>query len=734
MSSMSHAANDAFLSARAVVIGSFLLLCVLVGRGFCGGEDPCEQDPCHVKCGKPCLCCAMYTCSCPVVPPGCVLPDADGDGTFDICDNCSLLANGPTAGTCTAGLVGAGCSADTHCDSSQGQGDGVCSMNQEDADGDEIGDVCDNCPGDPNYSQQDTDGDGVGDACDNCDDIVNPDQQDIDGDGVGDACDNCLSVANPGQEDANEDGIGDACDDDSDDDGVSDLGDNCLLVPNGPLTGTCTGGLVGEGCASNAECNSPGLNDGVCSMNQEDADGDGIGDSCDNCPGVANPGQEDADIDGDGDACDTCTDTDGDGVCDPVDNCPLVPNPTQDPAACSVDEFIYLDYEYDRLNRVTRIERNDVELISYEYLGREMTRRRLTTEYTSTSHFAGQNVYIDYGVSHDEHGRITRIANTTKASGSATVHTLAAYDYSYDDNANRLAHTGSGFAKARDVDYTYDRLNRVTQADYTAPSGVSTLFEYDLLGNRHTVQDTLNSVTRSYAHNAANEYTSIGAGAVIQAVAYDPRGNLVQDEGFDTDPDDRFVYTYDMDHRLVAVEYDSDGPGGADPVPMAECRYDAQGRRIAYVDAVRGTTIRYFHDGQNMIEEYDGAGGRLRGYVHGTQYVDERAVMRVYDTAPEDHYYLLEELYTVAGLAAANGGLEEAYVYDTYGNVTIYNWPIWDVDRDGTVTTTDGNWVYYQWSAPTEPLADVDLNGNITSTDVIDVFANRGLRARAIIN
>jgi hypothetical protein len=32
-----------------------------------------------------------------------------------------------------------------------------------------------------------------------------------------------------------------------------------------------------------------------------------------------------------------------------------------------------------------------------------------------------------------------------------------------------------------------------------------------------------------------------------------------------------------------------------------------------------------------------------------------------------DHYYLLEELYSVAGLAASNGMLEEAVVYDTYG-------------------------------------------------------------------
>jgi hypothetical protein len=74
--------------------------------------------------------------------------------------------------------------------------------------------VCDeedNCPYTPNPDQEDMDGDGVGDACDNCVDTPNPGQEDADMDGVGDACDNCPDTPNPGQEDGDGDGIGDVC-------------------------------------------------------------------------------------------------------------------------------------------------------------------------------------------------------------------------------------------------------------------------------------------------------------------------------------------------------------------------------------------------------------------------------------------------------------------------------------------------------------------------------------------
>jgi|GEM_PF-4746407 len=204
--------------------------------------------------------------------------DTDGDGISDASDNCPSV-NNPNQ--------------------NDADEDGVGDVCEEDTDADGLIDDDDNCPTTPNSDQADNDLDGVGDACD-----------DSDGDDVVDADDNCPTDANSGQEDADGDGTGDACDD-SDGDGILDAVDNCPFVSNGNQGDEDENG-IGDAC------------EGMI-----DRDGDGIEDDQDNCPDVANADQADTDNDGEGDACETEQDTDADGVLDESDNCPFIPNANQ---------------------------------------------------------------------------------------------------------------------------------------------------------------------------------------------------------------------------------------------------------------------------------------------------------------------------------------------------------------------------------------------------------------------
>ena len=261
-------------------------------------------------------------CNCVGTPTVVVNNDQDNDGIIDTNDNCPSVFNpnqsdidfdgiGDTCDSCSS--VGMPCNdgnpnttndiIDVNCNCS-----GTPTVIVVDLDNDGIPDSNDNCPISFNPNQADFDQDGVGDMCDVCNvgmpcndgnpnttnDIIDVNCQcngtpvitDIDNDGIPDNADNCPTVFNPTQLDSNSNGIGDACDTTIDcvPWSACDDGDPLTVADKFDDTCTCAGDFVGF-----------------------DFDNDGILDFTDNCVFIFNPGQEDADGDGIGDMCDNTT-------------------------------------------------------------------------------------------------------------------------------------------------------------------------------------------------------------------------------------------------------------------------------------------------------------------------------------------------------------------------------------------------------------------------------------------
>uniref|UniRef100_A0A8B9KMF8 Thrombospondin 3a n=1 Tax=Astyanax mexicanus TaxID=7994 RepID=A0A8B9KMF8_ASTMX len=276
--------------------------------------------------------------------------------SFNPCDSnahCIMERNGEVSCACNVGWAGNGntCGTDTDIDGYPDRSlpcmdnDKHCKQDnciytpnsgQEDADNDGIGDQCD----------EDADGDGIKNVEDNCRLMSNKDQQNSDTDSFGDACDNCPNVPNIDQKDTDNNGEGDACDNDIDGDGIQNVLDNCPKVPN-PMQTDRDGDGVGDACDSCPEMSNPMQSDvdndlvgDVCDTNQ-DLDGDGHQDTRDNCPDIPNSSQLDSDNDGIGDDCDN--DDDNDGIPDfetmgglGPDNCRLIPNPNQKDSDVSI--------------------------------------------------------------------------------------------------------------------------------------------------------------------------------------------------------------------------------------------------------------------------------------------------------------------------------------------------------------------------------------------------------------
>jgi RHS repeat-associated protein len=180
------------------------------------------------------------------------------------------------------------------------------------------------------------------------------------------------------------------------------------------------------------------------------------------------------------------------------------------------------------------------------------------------------------------------------------------------------------------IDYTYDPLYRLTNADYS--TGDSYQYSYDSVGNRLTQESMVNglSSTVNYNYDIANRLEDVNG----VAYTYDDNGNLLSD-GVNT-------YAYDSANRLTSVN-------GTD-----SSTYNGLGDRLSQ-DGVNYTLD--LNAGLTQVLS-DGT----TSYIYG--------IGRISQTNTATEYFLSDALGSVRQLTSQSGQVTYAQNYDPYGVVT----------------------------------------------------------------
>jgi len=281
-------------------------------------------------------------------------------------------------------------------------------------------------------------------------------------------------------------------------------------------------------------------------------------------------------------------------------------------------------YTYDALNRLTSLTNNKGQVTSFSYdaLGRR----------TSMTHANGVVTSYQY----DAASQLTRLAHQL---GAATINN---FDYAYDRVGNRTSKTSSQGVH----DYTYDTLNRLTQAVNPLPTNPLESFTYDPVGNR-----TNSNQNGASTFNVANQLFEDSA----FTYQYDANGNLIQKRdkisGIIT------TYEYDAENKLVRV---------VTAGKTVNYRYDGLGRRVEKETVEVGTTTtRYVYDNEDILLELNGSNTIVARYTHGPG-IDEPLIM---EKGGDSFFYHADGLGSITEMTDSAGTLKQRYTYSSFGKI-----------------------------------------------------------------
>lgn len=313
-------------------------------------------------------------------------------------------------------------------------------------------------------------------------------------------------------------------------------------------------------------------------------------------------------------------------------------------------------YEYDLLDRVTKvIDRNGkATLYEYDALGNRSAVRYpngnvVTYTYDACQRLKEEWIVNESGVTLAKYtyglGKAgERISVTEWSNGEETE---TAYRY---DKLNRLVkETIERNQNKLTYEYSYDAVSNCIEKTVSIKGDISALADVDL----EEVQVTEGTTT--YTYNALNQLVAEASPEENISYTYDDNGNLVKQTGSKT-----VDYTYDMENHLTKATIQQ-----GNSVTIESYTYDYAGNRLSKIINESDTTY-YVNDTSAdltmVVAETDKDGKEKAYYTRG----DELLSM---ERNGEVCYYLYDGHGSVRTLTNEAGRVTDRYSYDAYGKL-----------------------------------------------------------------
>ena len=313
-------------------------------------------------------------------------------------------------------------------------------------------------------------------------------------------------------------------------------------------------------------------------------------------------------------------------------------------------------YEYDLLDRVTRVIDRNGKATVYEYdeLGNRSAVRYPNGNVVTYTYDACQRLKEEWIV-------------------NANGVTLAKYTYGLGKAGERNSITELVNGTETEITYKYDKLNRLSKETIARDdNSITNEFEYDAVSNRISKETAIKGdiseltdvgseeikVTEgktTYTYNALNQLVTETSEEGTITYTFDRNGNLIKQTG------DKVVdYSYDKENHLLRATIQK-----GNSVTIESYTYDYEGNRTS--KTVNETNITYYVNDTStsltmVVAETDKQGKEIASYTRGDELLSIERNGEVW-------YYLYDGHGSVRTLTNEAGRVTDRYAYDAYGNL-----------------------------------------------------------------